>query len=108
MDHFVIAAGAHTDFHSNDPRRFVNSSDFYRWERKNMLSPGANAYAFETLALAEFTPVGPSIVTRQPMRVTTANVYMYQQLGIAGYGGLVPGNMIMQPLVDPYSNSYGT
>lgn len=35
------------------------------WEKKRMPSPGAQAYAFESLGLVQFTPIGPSVNVRQ-------------------------------------------
>jgi len=103
-------AGEHSYYHQQDPNRFVQMQDregFYHWERKPQLSPGAMAYAFESLGLSEYSPVGCGIVTRQPMRVTTPNVYFSPQYTSAGLGGLVTGTMALQSLIDPYNGGYG-
>lgn len=38
------------------------------WEKKRQPSPGAQSFAWESLGLAPFTPIGPSIHVREGIR----------------------------------------
>lgn len=40
------------------------------WEKKRQPSPGAMAFAWETLGLEQFTPIGPGVHVRQGFQVT--------------------------------------
>ncbi len=44
------------------------------WEKKRQPSPGAQAYAWETLGLPQFSPVGPSITVRQGLAVVAESI----------------------------------
>ncbi len=37
------------------------------WQRQSMPDPGAMNYAYESLGLCPFYPIGPSVTTRQPI-----------------------------------------
>jgi hypothetical protein len=103
--------GQHSDGHRANRARFADifESGLFHWEKKKQLSPGAMAYAFETLALAEFTPIGPSVASRhlfqtvQPPQLYVNNMVV----NTTGLGGLYAGQYISQPLLDPSTNSYG-
>jgi hypothetical protein len=69
---------------------------------------GARNYAWESLALAEFTPIGPATMQREHWRVTaiSGDWYPNQQLPIAG----IPtqsGQLVGQPLYDPNAGGSG-
>ena len=68
--------------------------------------PGAMAYAYESLSLAPFPVSGPTIATRTPINPTAAPMYVLQSIPIASYGGTVAGQMVGQPLFNPYGNGY--
>jgi len=69
-------------------------------------SPGAQAYAYESYALPPFPVSGPTIATRTPIRPTTSPMYVLQSIPIASYGGTVAGQMVAQPLFNPYGVGY--
>lgn len=70
------------------------------WERKAMPDPGAQNYAFETLQLAPFTPIGPTERTRQPLVPTSPQIYVNYGALLSGMG-TIAGQMVGQPLFDP-------
>ena len=70
-------------------------------------TPGAMAYAYESLALVPYPPSGPSVATRTPIRPTSKPMYVMQSVPLAGYGGIVAGQMITQPLFNPYGGYSG-
>lgn len=103
-------AGSHQEGHRADKSRFADIwKNTYHWQRKRLPTPGAQNYAFETLALAEFSPVGWGVRARQFFNVLQPpQLYVNgQALPITGLGGLIAGQVIMQPLIDPYSGTYG-
>jgi len=74
------------------------------WEKKRMPSPGAQAYAWETLGLAPFTPIGPAVTTRvgiHPLPGTPQPVSL-QAVPLDGIP-TTAGQVIGQPLFDPAS-----
>lgn len=81
----------------------------YHWTKKRLPSPGAQNYAFETLALAQFTQIGAGVAQRHFFKVLQPpQLYIGgQALPVTGLGGVSAGQMIMQPLIDPYSKTYG-
>jgi hypothetical protein len=74
------------------------------WENKypqGFPSPGPQAYSWETLSLPQFSPIGPGIATRQPIKpFNVAQVYSLQSVWLQGIP-TASGQMIMQPLYDP-------
>lgn len=67
------------------------------------------AYAFETLALPELSPIDHGICVRKGFSALAGSPQLYVPtvaVPTNGYGGLIQGQMIMQPLFDPYSNNY--
>lgn len=72
------------------------------WEKKRQPSPGAQAFAWETLSLAQFTPAGPSITVRQGFRVLSGadQPYVGQAVSLEGVP-TTAGQVVGQPLFDP-------
>lgn len=105
----IIAAEHSTSHRFNNPKRFQALDRFYHWARKRLPSPGVQNYAFESLGLPEFNPIGPSVAARSIIR-TLAGPQQYlpaSAIPIAGIGGLAAGQVILQALYDPNTNSYG-
>lgn len=72
------------------------------WEKRRMPSPGAQAYSWETLSLAQFTPIGPAVNTRigiQPLPGTPQPVAL-KAVTLDGVP-TTAGQVIGQPLFDP-------
>lgn len=105
----VTPAGPHTDGHRAAGKRFSSiMTDGYTWVRKRLNGPGAMNYAFDTLALAESTPIGPGVRQRTFWATVQAPLFVTNPLApYAGLGGVVHGQFIAQPLLDPYNNTYG-
>lgn len=70
------------------------------WEEKPLPGPGAGNFAWEVLGLVEFSPIGPTIYAREPMRSTARPMYSYQAVPLQGIP-LVSGQIFGQPLYDP-------
>ena len=104
-------AGYHTEGHRmNNPARFADiwKDGFHHWTRKEQPTPGALAYAFESLGLVEFTPIGAGVAQRVQLRPLAAQSYLPAQLlPLQGLGGIVAGQVITQPLIDPYNQTFG-
>lgn len=103
-------AGSHNEGARANPRRFADiTKAMYHWTRKRLPDPGAQNYAFETLGLVEFTPIGPAIgadivlMKTQPPAFYISN----SMVVINGLGGLAAGQIILQPLINPYDQTYG-
>ena len=74
------------------------------WEKKRQPSPGAQAYAWESVGLAQFTPIGPSVHVRQGINVLPGAQQPYVGQGVWLDG--VPttaGQVFGQQLYDPNS-----
>jgi len=68
------------------------------YEQKRMPSPGAMNYAYESLGLGMFSPIGPSIRVRNKMSVFAgAQLSTLSDTGINGVP-LTAGQIAMQPL----------
>lgn len=76
----------------------------YKSKRNKLPTPGAGAEAYESYALAAFTPIGPATHALQkrvqawygpPMRTNPATV-------IAGIPRIA-GQYVLQPLLNPYA-----
>ena len=65
--------------------------------------PGAPQWTFDALALVEFTPVGTEIVNRgEILALEGAPTFPNQTVMIQGLGGIVQGELVLQPLMsDP-------
>jgi hypothetical protein len=76
------------------------------WRKKPQPSPGAQAYAYETLQLEPYTPIGTGIPTRHPIRATADQIYTVQGGYLVGIP-TVTGQTVHQPLFDPNAPNYG-
>lgn len=81
----------------------------YHWTKKRLPTPGAQNYAFESLGLVEFTPIGAGLGNRMQLAVLQPpQVYIQSQaVPTTGFGGPVAGQMALQPLIDPFNETYG-
>jgi hypothetical protein len=75
------------------------------YERKAMPSPGIPAYAYETLGLAVFTPIGAGIATRTPLRFATPTTLYNKAVPLAGMP-IVTGALVKGPLFNPDSGGF--
>jgi len=103
-------AGYHDNGDRLNPKRFSDIfTGFYHWVKKDLPDPGAQNYAFESLGLTEFTPIGAGVAQRQMFNVLQPPSLFVngQMLLTSGVGGVAAGQVIFQPLIDPYNNTYG-
>lgn len=65
-------------------------------------NPGAPAFAYEALGLAEFSPIGPSTINRDQLSHHQPGT-SFASLGLrtTGLGGLAQGQYITAPLIVP-------
>ncbi len=78
----------------------------HTFERKALPDPGAQNYAYENLGLFEQTFIGPAVANRGAiLPLQPPQVYQYFVQTMGGVGGLSAGQMIFQPLLNPYSPS---
>lgn len=75
------------------------------WEKKRQPSPGAQAYAWETLGLSQFTPIGPAVTTRVGIAPLPGTPQPYIRGKAVSLQGVptTAGQIIGQPLFDPAS-----
>jgi hypothetical protein len=71
---------------------------FYR--RKALPGPGSNNIAFETLALPEFTPIGPGIANHHQFQLLTRPTLAPHMIGVQGLGGLQHGQVYGTRLIN--------
>jgi hypothetical protein len=105
----IPPGGTHSEGHRANSRRFTSiMATGYNWVRKRLNGPGAMNYAFDSLALAESSPIGPAVRQRQFWATVSPPLFV-NALGrpTSGFGGVVQGQYISQPLFDPYNNTYG-
>jgi hypothetical protein len=103
--------GLHQEGHRANPKRFSDIfKNGYHWVRKQLPNPGAQNYAFETLALFETTPIGAAVAQRRMFKVIQPpQLYIHgQAVTTSGLGGVYAGQMALQPLYDPNTNTYGS
>ena len=83
-------------------------SGINHWVRKRLPTPGAQNYAYESLGLAEFSYAGRATANKHSYRVVqTPQLYVDgQSLLTSGLGGVAAGQIISQPLIDPYNQNY--
>ena len=87
--------------------QFINGPRFkgdysHSYVEKRLPGPGARNYAFESLGLVEFSPIGPSTVNRQQFRTCTPVTLTVAQTALTNnLGGVVAGQFSMQPLYNP-------
>ena len=72
------------------------------FERKQQPDPGAQAFAWETLALPAFTPIGPGVlaISKRPHAFYAPPAYGFAGTVIVGLP-YIAGQYILQPLIDP-------
>lgn len=102
--------GVHSEGHRENRARFADIfKNGFHWQKKRLPTPGTGNYAFETLALYETTPSGPSVGARKFFKsLQPPQLYVRgQMLPTTGIGGVIPGQWILAPLADPYNNTYG-
>jgi hypothetical protein len=72
------------------------------WSRQAMPDPGAQNYAFESLGLVGFTPIGPSVSTREPFQPILSAPQPYAGKAVVLNGmPTVSGQIMFAPLNDP-------
>lgn len=106
----ITNAGQHSEGQRANRGRFNDVTEgIFRWVRKQLPSPGAQNYAFETLGLPEFSPYGAGIVPTRFFKILEGNVVFQNQPAVLtnGLGGLVTGNIYLSPLYDPSTNTFG-
>jgi len=72
----------------------------------NLPLPGAQAFAWETLGLVEFSPIGPSVVPDRSIRPTENGVFAGLAITVAGIP-MQAGQIVGQPLFDPSAPGSG-
>ena len=73
-----------------------------------MPSPGAMRYAWESLGLEQFTPIGPGVATRKPIVPLPGGDQPYVGLAVRLDGiPTVAGQVVGQPLYNP-GQPYGS
>lgn len=81
----------------------------FHWQKKQLPTPGAGNFAFESLGLPQQSPIGPAVCNRSfLMVVQPGQLYMRGIVTpVSGVGGLVAGTVRGQPLYDPNTKTYG-
>jgi hypothetical protein len=64
-------------------------------------NPGAPAFAYVALGLAEFSPIGPSTINRDQLEHFVPTLFANQGLTTQGLGGLAQGQYVTAPLIVP-------
>lgn len=106
----IAQAGSHSEGQRDNRNRFNDISEgIYRWVRKQLPTPGALNYAFETLGLVEFSPINTGIPAKFQFRQLEGGVVYQENAAVLtnGLGGLVTGNIRLSPLFDPNTNTFG-
>ena len=85
-----------------------NPDDLFHqaWEKKRLPGPGTGPYAYESLALPQFTPVGTGVGIDQQIVPLEQPLYAYQSVPFQGIP-IVAGTFQLQPLFDPGSGYVG-
>lgn len=68
------------------------------YRRQSLPGPGSGNISFETLALPEFTPIGPGISNRHQY-LSTPQTVVPHVIGINGIGGPLHGTAFQTALV---------
>lgn len=90
------------------PRHGLHQHVFENKFPFNFPQPGAQAYAFESLGLVEFSPIGPSGAVLEPLRLSLGVPQMFSGQAVVLQGiGIQSGQLISQPLIDPDAGSTG-
>lgn len=70
------------------------------FEAQRLPSPGSQGYVYDVLGLAEFNYIGAGVMNKSSIRACSAPAgVQYLAVPLNGIGGLIPGQMILQPLV---------
>ena len=95
------------DTHPRSPSSPIADFDYHPgdtfhqvWEKKRLPGPGVQNYAYETLALPPFTPIGPGVGIETQIVPFEEPMYAYQAVPVQGIG-TVAGTFQLQPLFDP-------
>jgi hypothetical protein len=75
--------------------------------RAGLPDPGAPAWTFDALALAEFSPIGAGIMNQgEILALEGAPTFQNLQVVTNGLGGIVQGELVIQPLMlDPVTTA---
>lgn len=109
LDGVVRIAADHYMGHRADPKRFKDIvNPVQHWVKKEQPTPGALAYAYETLALPEFGIVDSGIGSSYFFKLFQTPSYQYNKsVPITGLGGIVAGTIVSSPLYNPANNTFG-
>lgn len=80
------------------------------YERVPSPDPGTGYFTYQSLALMEYPPSGPSVTVRSPLRTLSPQLVVgfgVPQAGIAA-GGFVAGQIYGAPLFDPTTPGYSS
>ncbi len=106
----IQTAGHHEEGHRDNRNRFsdVMKGGFLHWVRKRLPTAGSQNYAFESLGLAEFTPIGAAVGSRMMLQKTQPpqSYLPINAVLTNGLGGLVAGQIALQGLYDPNTGTY--
>ena len=106
----ISPAGAHEEGHRENRDRFsdVTKGGFFHWVRKRLPTAGAQNYAFESLGLAEFTPIGASVgIRNELLKMQPPQQYIpINSVLTNGIGGIVAGQVMLQGLYDPNTGTF--
>lgn len=70
--------------------------------------PGAPQWTFDVLGLVEFTPIGTGIVNQgEILALEGAPLFVNQAVFVQGLGGIVQGEIVLQPLMSDPSLTAG-
>jgi hypothetical protein len=74
-----------------------------RFQNRPLPSAGAMSYANLSLGLPAYSPIGPAVAIRKPLRETSAPNYAMQGISPVAIvqAGTLTGQIITQPLLDP-------
>lgn len=87
-----------------DAARYNPDWHFAYSQRPRIPQTNTGNYAYVTLGLAEFSPVGPGVVKRQSIKALASNgkpLVYFQAVPMQGLGGLVQGQIFGTPLINP-------
>ena len=77
------------------------------WQHKRQPGGGAREFAYETLGLSPYTPIGAGVAQRTFWGYLAPQAWANLAISTTGLGGVVSGNARMQPLYDPNTKTYG-
>lgn len=77
------------------------------FERQPMPDPGAQNYAYTTLALMPQTVIGTGFVPRAHMKACQGGMFGRPLVKVSGLGGTQNSQIYSQPLIDPETGAVG-